>query len=154
MIKVLKIQNQKSKYGILSYRLLDYNPKRKRKLNNFAEDFAKLSRLNWFLQVRNYDVVFQLKIPIKVDLFLRLSINSFVLSYVGQTCRHLTTRTDQPFGKDKESHIYQYLVSSTECLDKCLVIYRLLFCFRYRHHQASIKNKGIHVYHMAGAHFK
>ena len=40
-------------------------------------------------------------------------------SYVSHTCQHLTIRIDDNFGKDKKSHIYQYLISSTECLDKC-----------------------------------
>ena len=40
-------------------------------------------------------------------------------SYVGQTSRHLTTRIYEHFGKDKKSHIYQHLMSSKDCLDKC-----------------------------------
>ena len=40
-------------------------------------------------------------------------------SYIGQTCRHLATRIDEHFGKDKKSHIYQHLMSSKDCLDKC-----------------------------------
>ena len=40
-------------------------------------------------------------------------------SYVGQTHRHLTTRIDEHFGKDKKSHIYQHLMSSVDCLDAC-----------------------------------
>ena len=40
-------------------------------------------------------------------------------SYVSQTCRHLATRIDEHFGKDKKSHIYQHLMSSKDCLDKC-----------------------------------
>ena len=38
-------------------------------------------------------------------------------SHVGQTCQHLTTKIDEHLGKDKKSHIYQHLISSTECLD-------------------------------------
>ena len=39
----LKTQNQKLKYGILSYCLLDYIPNLcKRKFINFANDFAKV----------------------------------------------------------------------------------------------------------------
>ena len=37
-------------------------------------------------------------------------------SYVGQTHRHPTTRIDEHFGKDKNSHIYQHLISSADCL--------------------------------------
>ena len=40
-------------------------------------------------------------------------------SYVGQTHRHLTTRTYEHFGKDKKSHIYQHLMSSADCLNAC-----------------------------------
>ena len=40
-------------------------------------------------------------------------------SYVGQTCRHLKTRIDEHFGKDKNSHTYQHLMSSSDCLNAC-----------------------------------
>ena len=40
-------------------------------------------------------------------------------SYVSQMHRHLTTRIDEHFGKDKKSHIYQHLMSSTDCLNAC-----------------------------------
>ena len=33
--------------------------------------------------------------------------------------RHLTTRIDEHFGKDKKSHIYQHLMSSADCLHAC-----------------------------------
>ena len=39
--------------------------------------------------------------------------------YVGQTCRHMATRIDEHFGKDKKSHIYQHLMSFKDFLDKC-----------------------------------
>ena len=39
-------------------------------------------------------------------------------SYFGQICRHLTTRINEQFSKGKKSHIYQDLMSSTDCLDK------------------------------------
>ena len=40
-------------------------------------------------------------------------------SYAGHTCRDLASRIDEHFGKDKKSHIYQQLMSSKDCLDKC-----------------------------------
>ena len=40
-------------------------------------------------------------------------------SYVGQTCQHLATRIDELFGEGKKSCIYQHLMSSKDCLDKC-----------------------------------
>ena len=44
---------------------------------------------------------------------------SFNASYVGQAHRHLTLRIDECFGKDKKSHMYQHLMSSTDCLNAC-----------------------------------
>ena len=41
-------------------------------------------------------------------------------SYVGQTHPHLTTRIDEHFAKDKESHVYQHLILSSDCLNACL----------------------------------
>ena len=41
-------------------------------------------------------------------------------SYVGQMHRHLTNRIDEHFGKDKKSHIYQHLMSSSDYLNVCL----------------------------------
>ena len=73
-------------------------------------------------------------------------------SYVCQTCRHLTTRIDENFGKNKKSHIYQNLMSSKECLDKCSN--NFFFCIRYRQHRASIKNKRIPIHRMAETHFR
>ena len=78
-------------------------------------------------------------------------------SYVGQTCRHLTTEIDEHFGKDKKSHIYQHLMSSEDCLDKCSKDSKdwcSKDCSRYHQHQVSIKKKGIPIHHMAEAHFK
>ena len=37
-------------------------------------------------------------------------------SYVGQVHQHLTGRINEHFGKDKKLHIYQHLMSSTDCL--------------------------------------
>ena len=38
---------------------------------------------------------------------------------VSQISRHLATRIDEHFGKDKTSHIYQNLTSFKDCVDKC-----------------------------------
>ena len=40
-------------------------------------------------------------------------------SFVGQTHRYLTTRFDEHFCKDQNSHIYQHLMSSSNCLNAC-----------------------------------
>ena len=56
-------------------------------------------------------------------------------SYVGQTHQHLTTRTDEHFGKDKDSHIYQHLMSSSDCLNvrsrDCLT---MIYTEKTKHH--------------------
>ena len=73
-------------------------------------------------------------------------------SYVGQTYWHVATRIDEHFGKDKKSHIYQHLISSKDCLDKCS---NDCFSIYDKHqHQGSIKNKRIPIHHMAETHFK
>ena len=41
------------------------------------------------------------------------------VTYVGQTHRHLTTRIDEHFYKDKNSHICQHLLSSSDCFNAC-----------------------------------
>ena len=48
--------------------------------------------------------------------FICVSCNA---SYVGQTHQHLTTRIHEHFGKDKKSHIYQHLMSSSDYLNAC-----------------------------------
>ena len=42
--------------------------------------FWMTRKLNWFLQVRNYDMLFQQKIHIKVNIFPRLPISLFLLA--------------------------------------------------------------------------
>ena len=99
MIKILKTQNQKWKESFLSYRLLAYIPKqRKRGLNNFAKAFATKDP---------YQSEHISKIVYK---FACASCNAI---YAGHSCRHVTTRTDEHFGKDKKSHIYKHFTSST-----------------------------------------
>ena len=38
---------------------------------------------------------------------------------VGYTWQHLAARIDEHFVKDKKPHIYQDLMPSKDCLDKC-----------------------------------
>ena len=68
-------------------------------------------------------MVFQQKIHIKGNIFPKLPVSFFCAScnasYVGQTCRHLATRIDKHFGKDKKSPIFQHLMTSKDCLDIC-----------------------------------
>ena len=60
-------------------------------------------------------------------------------SYVGQTHRHLTTRIDEHFGKDKKSHIYQHLMSPADCLNACSRDYFSILDTARTKHQLRIK---------------
>ena len=66
-----------------------------------------------FMCKDSYPSVLSSKVVYK---FLCTSCNA---SYVGQTHRHLITRINEQFGKNKKSHIYQQLMSSTDCLNGC-----------------------------------
>ena len=61
----------------------------------------------------SYSSVFNSKAAYK---FVCSSCNA---SYVGRTHRHLITRIDEHFDEDKNSHIYQHLLSSFDCLNAC-----------------------------------
>ena len=129
----LKTQNQKLKYGILSYCLLDYIPNLcKRKLIIFANDFAKVWKLNWFLLVRNYNVLFQQKIH--MNTFPRLSISLFVLAVMLVMLVRF-------------AGIWQ-----PEYMNALVRIRNLIYINNLCH--PLIKNKGIPIHHMAEAHFK
>ena len=71
----------------------------------------KLRQKFWYKD--SYPSVLSSKVVYK---FVCASCNA---SYVGQTHRHLTTRIDEHFGKEKMSHIYQHLMSSADCLEAC-----------------------------------
>ena len=59
--------------------------------------------------------------------------------YVGQTHRHPTSRIEEHFGRGKKSHIYQHLMSSTDCLNVCSRdCFSILDCARTKH-QLRIK---------------
>ena len=38
-------------------------------------------------------------------------------SYIGETCRHFKTRTEEHIKKDNKSHIFKHLHSSATCFD-------------------------------------
>ena len=112
-------------------------------MTNFAKYFAQVWRMNWFYKWENpYQSQYFSKVVYK---FVFANCNA---SYIGQTCRHLTTTKDEHFGKYKKSHIYQNFMSPTDYLDRCSKDW---FCFRQRQHRVSIKNKGMSIHHKAGA---
>ena len=65
-------------------------------------------------------------------------------SYIGETCRHLTTRIKEHLVSDKNSHILKHLQSSPDCKSKCTIN-----CFSIldkANSQFSLKIKeGIHI---------
>ena len=38
-------------------------------------------------------------------------------SYIGETCRHFKTRTDEHLKRDNKSHTFKYLHSTVTCFD-------------------------------------
>jgi len=42
-----------------------------------------------------------------------------VIPYVGETCRHISTRVLEHIFTDKSSHVYKHLQSSKTCKDSC-----------------------------------
>ena len=40
-------------------------------------------------------------------------------SYIGETCRHISTRMDEHFRTDKKSHVYKHLHKNHQCLNSC-----------------------------------
>ena len=62
------------------------------------------------------------------DISLPKSLQSYVVyqftcagckaCYIGETERHLNTRTDEHLGKDKKSHIYSHLQENPQCQEK------------------------------------
>ena len=104
--------------------MLDYIPNLcERKIDQLCKRFCESLKVKLVFPSEKLRWAFSTKDPYKsehlskvVYKFVCASYNS---SYVGQTCRHLATRIDEHFGKDKKSHIYQHLMSSKDCLDKC-----------------------------------
>ena len=58
----------------------------------------------------------------KIQVFYKFAFTNCIISHVGQTCRHLATRIDEISGRDKESYIYQPLMSFKDCFDKCFSV--------------------------------
>ena len=69
-------------------------------------------------KIKNY---FSYKDPITDDLksFLvyKFTCASCSSSYIGETCRHFKTRTEEHIKKDNKSHIFKYLHSTAACFD-------------------------------------
>ena len=94
-----------------------------KKIDQLCKRFCKSLKVKLVFTSEKLRCAFSTKDPYQSE-HLSKVVYKFVCascnaSYVGQTCRHLATRIDEHFGKDKKSHIYQHLMSSEDCLDKC-----------------------------------
>ena len=118
------------------------------KIDQLCKRFCKSLKVKLVFTSEKLRCVFPTKDPYKSE-HLSKVVYKFICascnpSYVSQTCRHLATRIDEHFGKDKKSHIYQHLVSSKDCLD----------CFTVLDTATPIKNKRIPLHHIAETHFE
>ena len=94
-----------------------------KKIDQLFKRFCKSLKVKLVFTSEKLRCAFSTKDPYKSE-HLSKVVYKFVCascnaSYVGQTCRHLATRIDEHFGKDNKSDIYQHLMSSKDCLDKC-----------------------------------
>ena len=91
-----------------------------KKVDQLCRRFCKSLKVKLVFTSENLRCAFSTKDPYQSEKFVyKFVCASFNASYVGQTSRHLITRIDEHFGKDKKSHLCKHLKSSTDCLDKC-----------------------------------
>ena len=95
-----------------------------KKIDQLCKRFWKSLKVKLVFTSEKLQCAFSTKDPYKRERFSKIVFNfvcaSCNASYVGQNCQHLATTIDEHFGKDKKSHIYQPLMSSKDCLDKCV----------------------------------
>ena len=119
-------ENAESEIKIRYFKLtfIGLHPKlMQKKIDQLCKRFCKSLKVKLVFTSEKLRCAFSTKDPYKSE-HLSKVVYKFVCascdaSYVGQTCRHLATRIDEHFGKDKKSHVYQDLMSSKDCLDKC-----------------------------------
>ena len=104
-----------------------------KKIDQLCKRFCKSLKVKLVFTSEKLRCAFSTKDPYKSE-HLSKVVYKFVCascnaSYVGQTCRHLATRIDEHFGKDKKSHIYQDLMSSKDCLEKCSKDFLKIYSF-------------------------
>ena len=61
------------------------------------------------------------KIPsdLKSNIVYKFTCARCNASYIGETCRHISTRMDEHFRTDKKSHVYKHLHKNHQCLNSC-----------------------------------
>ena len=120
-----------------------YSKVRQNKIEKLCKRFCKNAEVKLVFtsdklhQIFTYKDAYPSVLSLKV--VYKFICTSCHASYVSQTCRHLTTRIDEHFGKDKKSHIYQHLMSSADCLYVCSRDYFIILDIARTKHQLGIK---------------
>ena len=68
--------------------------------------------------------------------FVSASCNA---NYIGQTHQNITSKIDKHSDKNKKSHIYQHLMSSTDCFNACSRYWLSILDTARTKHQLHIK---------------
>ena len=127
-----------------------------KKIDQLCKRFCKSLKVKLVFTSEKLRCAFSTKDPYQSEhlskVVYKFGCASCNASYAGQTCRHLATRIDEHFGKDKKSHIYQHLMSSKDCLDKCSKDCFSVLDTTNTQHQLGTKKIPIH--HMVENYFK
>ena len=88
---------------------------------NFAKNFVKKFNIQLVFNSSKIKSYFLYKdlIPddLKSLLVYKFTCASCSSRYIGETCRHCKTRIEEHIKKDKKSHIFKHLHSTTICFD-------------------------------------
>ena len=122
-------ENGESEIKIMYFKLsfIGLNPKLTQKeIDQHCKRFCKSLKVKLVFTSEKLRFTFSTKDPYKSE-----NLSKVVFKFVcggcnaswpdgyDQTFQHLANRIDEHFSKDKKSHIYQQLMSSKDCLDKC-----------------------------------
>ena len=120
-----KLNNEPSK-SIIHFKLsyLNASAFTQRKLKSLLKSYC--TNLQIRLAFSSYKVsnMFSIKDPIPISLrslvVYKFSCAGCNSVYVGETCRHFSTRVREHLARDKNSHIHKHLTSSKTCKKNCL----------------------------------
>ena len=114
-----------------------------KKIDQLCKRFCKSLKVKLVFASEKLQCAFLTKDPFKSEHLSKVVYKSVCAtrnaSYAGQTCRYLATRIDEYFGKDNKSHIYQHLMPSKDCLDKCFKDFFSVLDTTNTKHQLRIK---------------
>ena len=140
----VKISNIETRYFKLPFIGINSKVKQNR-IENFCKRFSQNTKVQLVFtsvklrQTLTYKDSYPSALSSKVVYnFVCASCNA---SYVGQMHRHVKTRIDEHFGKDKKLHLYQHLMLSGDCLNAySRDCFSILYTARTKH-QLRIKEK-------------